>query len=300
MEIRNLKTFLQVAALQNITKASVELGYSQSAVSVQIRQLEQELDLPLFDRIGKNVFLTSYGKALLPYARKTVTAAMAIETFGKSQEMLTGSVRIGITDSLFELLMKNILLKYHARFPKISLELLVDTTVNLTRQLQQGSIDAACIIDDPVSSAEWHIWHQTEIPIVLVANPKHPLSQQSSVTLQDLSGSELIMMERDAPYSQRFESVLAKHHVEYSPFLRLPSANTAKELILEEDFISLLPLYTVQSYVKAGQLCVLKVPEWKLSQSVQMILHRSKVVTPQIDGFLSELQTALADVLISG
>ena len=65
MEIRNLKTFLQVAALQNITKASVELGYSQSAVSVQIRQLEQELDLPLFDRIGKNVFLTSYGKALL-------------------------------------------------------------------------------------------------------------------------------------------------------------------------------------------------------------------------------------------
>ena len=175
MEIRNLKTFLQVAALQNITKASVELGYSQSAVSVQIRQLEQELDLPLFDRIGKNVFLTSYGKALLPYARKTVTAAMAIETFGKSQEMLTGSVRIGITDSLFELLMKNILLKYHARFPKISLELLVDTTVNLTRQLQQGSIDAACIIDDSVSSAEWHIWHQTEIPIVLVANPKHPL-----------------------------------------------------------------------------------------------------------------------------
>ena len=56
----------------------------------------------------------------------------------------------------------------------------------------------------------------------------------------------------------------------------------------------------MQSYVKAGQLCVLKVPEWKLSQSVQMILHRSKVVTPQIDGFLSELQTALADVLISG
>ena len=300
MEIRNLKTFLQVAALQNITKASVELGYSQSAVSVQIRQLEQEIGLPLFDRIGKNVFLTSYGKALLPYARKAVTATMAIETFGKTPETLTGSIRIGITDSLFELLMKNILLKYHVRFPKINLELLVDTTVNLTQQLQQGSIDAACIIDDPVSSAEWHVWHRTEIPIVLVANPKHPLSQQSAVTLQDLSGSELIMMERDAPYSQRFESVLAQHHVEYSPFLRLPSANTARELILEEDFISLLPLYTVQSYVKTGRLCILNVPEWELCQSVQMILHRSKVVAPQIDGFLSELRTALTKVLAMG
>lgn len=300
MEIRNLKTFLQVAALQNVTKASVELGYSQSAVSVQIRQLEQEIGLPLFDRIGKNILLTSYGKALLPYAQNAVTAAMAIETFSRSSEALTGSVRIGITDSLFELLMKNILLKYHACFPKVNLELLVDTTVNLTQQLQQGSIDAACIIDEPVSPAEWHIWHQMDVPIVLVADSKHPLSQQPAVALQDLFGSELIMMERDAPYSQRFESVLAQHHVEYSPFLRLPSANTARELILEDNFISLLPLYTVQSYVKVGRLCILNVPEWRLSQSVQIILHRSKVVTPQIDGFLSELRSALTGVLVSG
>ena len=107
------------------------------------------------------------------------------------------------------------------------------------------------------------------------------------------------MMEQDAPYSQRFESLLAQHHVEYSPFLRLPSANTARELILEENFISLLPLYTVQSYVRAGQLCVLNVPEWGLSQSVQMILHRSKVVTPQIDGFMSELRSTLAKILVS-
>ena len=297
MEIRNLKTFLQVAALQNITKASVELGYSQSAVSVQIRQLEQEIGLPLFDRIGKNVFLTSYGKSLLPYARNAVTAAMAIETFGKSPDTLTGSVRIGITDSLFELLMKNILIQYHARFPKVNLELLVDTTVNLTHQLQQGSIDAACIIDDAVSSAEWHIWHRTEVPIVLVANPNHPLSQQASISLEDLSGSELIMMERDAPYSQRFENVLAQHHVAYSPFLRLPSANTAKDLILEGRFISLLPLYTVRAYVKTGQLCILNVSEWNASQFVQILLHRSKVVTPQIDGFLSELRTSLEKIL---
>lgn len=299
MEIRNLKTFLQVAALQNITKASAELGYSQSAVSMQIQQLEQEIGLPLFDRIGKNVFLTSYGKALMPYARNAVTAAAAIETFGKSPEVLTGSVRIGITDSLFELLTKSTLVKYHARFPRVDLELLVDTTVNLTQQLQQGSIDAACIIDDPVAPSDWHIWHQTEVPIVLVANSKHPLSQQPSVSLQDLAGTELIMMERDAPYSKRLESVLAQHHVAYRPFLRQPSATTARELILEEDFISLLPLYTVRSYVKAGRLCILNVPEWELCQSVQMILHRSKVVTPQIDGFLSELRTALAKVLTS-
>ena len=135
MEIRNLNTFLHVAALENVTKAGAELGYSQSAVSVQIRQLEKELGRPLFDRIGKNVYLTDFGRALVPYARNAVAAAAAVENFGRSDAVLGGTVRIGITDSLFELLMRAFLPAYHARFPRVHVELQVDTTVNLTQQL---------------------------------------------------------------------------------------------------------------------------------------------------------------------
>ena len=157
MEIRNLNTFLHAASLQNITRAAAELGYSQSAVSVQIRQLEQELGMPLFDRIGKNVYLTDFGRSLVPYARSAVAAVAAVENFGKSDAVLGGAIRVGITDSLFELLMKPLLPAYHARFPKVRVELLVDTTVNLTQLLQQGSIDAMCVIDDPLPPAQWHI-----------------------------------------------------------------------------------------------------------------------------------------------
>lgn len=109
MEIRNLNTFLHAASLQNITRAAAELGYSQSAVSVQIRQLEQELGMPLFDRIGKNVYLTDFGRSLVPYARSAVAAVAAVENFGKSDAVLGGAIRVGITDSLFELLMKPLL-----------------------------------------------------------------------------------------------------------------------------------------------------------------------------------------------
>ena len=162
MEIRNLNTFLHAASLQNITRAAAELGYSQSAVSVQIRQLEQELGMPLFDRIGKNVYLTDFGRSLVPYARSAVAAVAAVENFGKSDAVLGGAIRVGITDSLFELLMKPLLPAYHARFPKVRVELLVDTTVNLTQLLQQGSIDAMCVIDDPLPPAQWHIRQQTD------------------------------------------------------------------------------------------------------------------------------------------
>ncbi len=297
MEIRNLNTFLHAASLQNITKAAAELGYSQSAVSVQIRQLEQELGMPLFDRIGKNVCLTDFGRSLVPYARRAVAAVAAVENFGKSDAILSGSIRIGITDSLFELLMKPLLPAYHARFPRVRVELLVDTTVNLTQLLQQGSVDAMCVIDDPLPPAQWHIWQQTKVPVVLVASPSHPLAGRPSVDLRDLSGSELILMEQDAPYNRRFEGLLAQHSVSCEPFLRLPSASAARELLLGGAYLSLLPWYTVCADVETGRLRCLSIPEWELTQAVQMVLHRSKVVTPQIEGFLQELSRALHAVL---
>lgn len=297
MEIRNLNTFLHVAALENVTKAGTELGYSQSAVSVQIRQLEQELGRPLFDRIGKNVYLTDFGRALVPYARNAVAAAAAVENFGKSDAVLGGTVRIGITDSLFELLMRAFLPAYHARFPRVRVELQVDTTVNLTQQLLQGSIDAMCVIDDPLPQGQWHIWRQTEVPVVLAANPAQALAGRGEVTLEALAGSELILMEKNVPYNRKFESLLAQHNVACEPFLRLPSASAARELLLDGPFVSLLPWYTVRADVEAGRLCLLHIPAWELTQSVQMVLHRSKVITPQIEGFLTELSGALDAVL---
>lgn len=300
MEIRNLKTFLHVAALQNVTKAAAELGYSQSAVSVQIRQLEQEIGLPLFDRIGKNVALTDYGRSLLPYARSAVTAVAEVEHFGKPDHVLGGRLRIGITDSLFEQLSEELLLNYHRRFPRVSLELLVDTTVNLTRQLQQGSIDAMCVIDDPLPPGQWRIWRQVEVPIVVAVGLKHPLAGRESVSLAELEGSELVMMENDAPYSRRFETLLAQQQVDCSIFLRMPSAGAARKLLLDSDFASVLPLYTVRQDAAAGRLCLLPLQEWQLTQSVQMVLHRSKVVMPPLEGLLTDLSRALTDTLLEG
>lgn len=85
--------------------------------------------------------------------------------------------------------------------------------------------------------------------------------------------------------------------MECEPFLRLPSASAARDLLLGGSYLSLLPWYTVRADVEAGRLKLLSVTGWDITQSVQMVLHRSKVLTPQIEGFLSELSRALADAL---
>ena len=107
MEIRNLTTFLKVAALRNFTRAAKELGYSQSNVSAQILQLEQEVGAPLFDRIGKQVRLTQFGEELLPHAQELCSTAAEMENMFRSEAFLGGTVRIGMTDSLAELPLEN-------------------------------------------------------------------------------------------------------------------------------------------------------------------------------------------------
>lgn len=115
--------------------------------------------------------------------------------------------------------------------------------------------------------------------------------------MEALAGSELILMEKNAPYNRKFESLLAQHNVACEPFFRLPSASAARELLLDGPFVSLLLWYTVRADVEAGRLCLLHISAWELTQSVQMVLHRSKVITPQIEGFLTELSGALDAVL---
>lgn len=297
MELRNLMTFLRVAALQNFTRAADELGYSQSNVSAQIKQLEQELGCLLFDRIGKSVYLTSYGEALVPYARRVASSMMELESFMRSEESLDGTIRVGMTDSLFELLLEDAMLNYHRRFPRVRLELLLDSTTSLEDALRHGRLDTACLIGDPLPQTEWNIWDSVEIPIVLVANSSHPLASRRSITLADIAGQELILMEESAPYSRRLESALSARRLECRPFLRLQSANAARKLVEREPFVSLLPLYSVQAAVRDGSIVCLDVPEWRSTQHVQMVLHRSKVVTPQIQGFLEELCFVLGDAL---
>ena len=95
MEIRNLSTFLKVTELQNFSKAAETLGYSQSAVTVQIQQLEKELGVKLFDRIGKNVSITQYGREFIAYARDVVAAVSRASSFATVRENLTGQIKVG-------------------------------------------------------------------------------------------------------------------------------------------------------------------------------------------------------------
>ena len=285
MEIRNLKTFLKVATLKNFTSAAKELGYSQANVSAQIKQLEEELEAPLFNRIGRRVTLTQYAEELLPYALNIVSTAVEMENLLHSGEALGGTVRVGMVESLFHAIGEDLILEYHRRFPKVTMDIVVDATSVLKERLRQDTLDLAFLIDDPLTGSEWQIFYAAPAKVVAVVNPDHPFAHKKKIRPEDISGHELVMMEPSAPYSVGFMNSMAKKHLDTKPFLTLQSADIAADMAQRENLVAVIPYYTAASAIEEGRLVALDIVDFDLTQDVQAVLHRDKVPVPQLRGF---------------
>ena len=297
MEIRNLQTFLQVASTMNITRASNILGYSQSSVSAQIQQLEAELGVQLFDRIGRGIALTQYGKDLIPYARQVIASIDQLEHFMQTESEMGGTVHVGFVESMFESCFKETVLRYTRRFPRVKIDVTVDATATLQQMLLKNDIDLACVIDSDDSNLRWTSAFSRDARVVVVANSGHPLAARESVTLEELWEEKFILMEESAPYNVVFQQLLAERGMEIRPSLAMQSCDMARQLVENSDYVSLLPLYSVKESVESGKLAVLPAPELEISQKVQVIYCSQKFITPQISGFIEE-STAVLNTLL--
>lgn len=150
MEIRNLVTFLKVTELNSFSKAAEALDYSQSAVTVQIQQLERELGVRLFDRIGKNVSITQYGKNFISYARDIVSAVARAQVFASEETELTGMVQVGTLNSLMTASFSDIVPAFRQRFPHVMMRLHADMVASLKDKLLKNELDLIYTLDSQV------------------------------------------------------------------------------------------------------------------------------------------------------
>lgn len=290
MEIRNLNAFLHVAAMKSFTKAAEALGYSQSGISLQIHQLEEEIGMPLFDRIGKRADLTQYGHNLIPYAQQIVSTAAQISTLYTAKEQLGGILKVGFTESLFETLFRDTILRYHAEYPNITVEVTVDATTELLKMLRSGQLDFVCLIDSYVVSPDFRYMDVKPCSIVIVANPKHPCAKKKDLKIQDLNEQEFILMENTAPYILNFEHLLFNYDIQIRAFLKIQSPEMALKLVAQQNYLSVLPDYSVKNAINRGEVAELSIPEFSQTQTIQFLIHKNRIPTPQLNGFLQTIK----------
>ena len=169
MEVRTAVTFLRVAELQSFSRAAQQLGYSQAAVTVQIKQLEQELGTQLFERIGRRTKLTEHGAQFVPRAMELVEAARKGDTFLQDQGRAAGSLRIGTAESLFMSTLVPLLPEFHRLCPLVETSVHTGRIADLFDMVRQNDVDLLFFLDKKTDFPEWIKVLERPEPIVFAA-----------------------------------------------------------------------------------------------------------------------------------
>ena len=197
MDIRQLNTFRHVAERLNFTRAAEHLHLAQSSVSAHIRELERELGVMLFDRIGKQVFLTDAGKKLYGYACKIEVMTDEIRSVVAGEKYLHGSLTIRMPESLANAYMPEVVERYQEQYPDVQLNFINCSDRELAKELSSGRIDIALLMTDDMSMKDVNIEYLKTEPLALYSSPDHQLAQKEWIRPADLANQLLLLPKTD-------------------------------------------------------------------------------------------------------
>ena len=289
MDVRALNIFIEVAELGSFTKAGDKLGYSQPTVSFQIKQLEKELGVSLFDRIGHTVSLTDAGRDALRYAQHIchLSQEMILDTAGHREP--AGVLRLGMPDSLCEPLIAGHFHAFRNHYPKISLQIYTGDTEHLLSLLDHNEADLILTMDDHLYNPNYVIVDEEPIDVHFVVSPENDLVQKDSVTIEELLQHPFLLTEKGMSYRRLMDERLAKTSLQIQPVLEIGRADLICELVEQGLGLSFLPDYVTEDAVRRGTVVRLDVSGFAPDLWKQLLYHREKWLSPQMQAVISHL-----------
>ena len=296
MDLRSLNIFIEVAELGSFTRAGEKLGYSQPTISFQIKQLEKEMGVPLFDRIGHTVSLTDAGRDALSYAQEICHMSQEMVLGSAGRREASGVLRLGMADSLCAPLIAGDFGRFRRDYPKISLHIATGDTGMLLEFLDHNEVDMICTMDDHVYDPNYIIANEEEIPAHFVASVKNPLSARRIRSVDELLDQPFLLTEKGMSYRRLMDEKLARNSREIQPVLETGRADLICALVEENAGIGFLPDYVTEESVRQGKLKRLEVPDFEILVWKQVLHRREKWVSMQMRAMIDHL----ADIRLLG
>lgn len=286
MEIRNLITFLHVAELNSFTKAAQMLGYSQSTISFQIKQLETELDCMLFERINHTISLTEKGKEVLSYAQQINHLTEEFKENISDSNEISGHIHIVTPDSICEMMMSANYPDFYAHYPKISLKFSTADTDDMFRILDHNEADIIFTLDSHVYHQDYIIAKEERISTHFVTGAQSPFASKKKLSVQDIVGQPFLLTEKKMGYRRVFDESLAKRSLFIHPVLEIGRTDLITASLESGVGISFLPDFVTEKKVSEGKLVYLDITDFEIDIWKQLIYHRNKWISKHFDAFM--------------
>jgi len=286
MELRQINTFVRAAQMKSFSKAADSLGYSQSAVTVQIRLLEKELNTQLFDRVGRQVVLTGAGEQFLSGACAVLYEVNNIKLSVSGTEELRGNLHLGVIDSLCMAKLPGILTRFRALHPRAAVQITTGSPEELIEKMERGALDLVYILDAPRYNNLWCKTLEQKEEIVFVASASLGIGGQGAMELSGLLHLPFFLTERDANYRRALDVKLASHNLSVTPFLETGDTALLLRMLEVSQGISFLPRFMVERGVREGKLEEVRVQGFHLSMYRQIFYRKDRWKTREMETFI--------------
>ena len=291
MELRNLITFIHVAELGSFTRAAEQLGYSQSTISFQIKQLEDELDCLLFERINHTITLTERGRDLVSYAHQVRALTEDFKESFSKEEDPSSHIHIVTPDSVCEDMIHSHYVDFHEKYPRISIKFTTADTTDMFDMLSRNEADAIITLDSHSYRKDYIIAKEERLPMHFVTNAKSKFASQKGLRMQDIAGEPFILTEYGQGYRRVFDKELAKKSLEITPVLEIGRTDIITSILAKSDMISFLPDFVTKKLIESGELCYLDVCDMEIDIWKQLIYHKNKWMSKSLKSVIDYIKS---------
>ena len=285
MEIRNIKTFIKAAETGNFTKTADELGYSQGTVTLQIKQLEDELGVPLFNRTGKRIELSEKGREFMNYAYSIVKTEAEARSAMEGKSEIKGMLTVGMIESVASFYYKEIIAQFVKKYPEAKLIVKIATTVELMDMLKKGMLDVIVIYDRQIHSDNWECPVKIKEPLLFFAGNGNSFSGKH-VQLKELGRENFILTEKGCTYRKVIDDFIEARDIELNWNLDIGDTMAIIDFVSKDMGISLLPEYCISGYLKQGSISEIYVDDFEAELYLQVIYDRRKWMSPVKEAFI--------------
>lgn len=290
MNLRDLKYLVALAELRHFGKAAQACFVSQPTLSMQIRKLEEELGVALFERAPRKVMLTPAGQDMVQRARRILAEVEQMkEAARRSKDPEAGSLRLGVFPTLGPYLLPHVVPQLRERFPQLELLLVEEKSDVLLQRLREGRLDAA-LLALPLHDEQLHAQFLFEEPFVLAAPVQHPLAQGEALSMDELSDETLLLLEDGHCLRDQALDVCRLSGAQEKAGFRATSLETLRQMVAAGVGVTLLPALAVHAPVaQPRNIRLVPFRDPPPSRRIALVWRKSSAM----DGFLQALAHAI-------
>ncbi len=283
---RQLKVFLAVARHLSFTRAAEILNLTQPAVSMQIKQLEESVNLPLFERLGKKIYLTAAGRVLLEFAREMIHN---LEELEENLDHLKGlkagklSIAVATTANYFA---PHLLATFIKIYPDISVSLHVTNRKGLIQHLDDNDVDLVIMGQPPEEMCdELHAKSFMQNPLVMIAAPTHPFAIRKNIPLKELQNQIFLIRERGSGTRNAMERHFKERELILSTGMEMSTDEAIKQGVQAELGLGIVSWHSIQMELEMQKLSILSVKSFPIIRHWFIVHRAGKCLSPVAQAF---------------